>query len=127
MTVNVLLITHTDVGQALMQVVETTFGQLPTHWRLLPVGYQQAPERLLDDMTKALHALPNSDGTLVITDVFGATPCNVASTLKQQHNVRLISGVNLPMLFKIMNYADLPLDELAEKALIGGRDGIRLC
>lgn len=127
MTVNILLVTHTDVGHAMMQVVQTTFGQLPAHWRHVAISYQQEPEQLLTNVTQALKALPGNDGTLVITDVFGATPCNVATTLKQQYNIRLISGVNLPMLFKIVNYADLPLDELANKALMGGQEGIRLC
>lgn len=127
MTVNVLLVTHTDVGSAMMQVVQTTFGQMPTHWHHIPVSYQQNAESLLADLTHVLQALPGTDGTLVITDVFGATPCNTASTLKQQYNIRLISGVNLPMLFKMVNYAELPLDELADKALVGGREGIRLC
>ena len=127
MTVNVLLVTHTDIGKALIQVVQTTFGQVPAHWRHMAVSYQHDAKQLLANLNQALHELPGKDGTLVITDVFGATPCNMALTLKQHEPIRLISGVNLPMLFKIVNYADLPLDELADKALVGGREGIRLC
>ena len=127
MTVHVLLVTHTDVGQALTQVVQTTFGQLPAHWQLIAVSYQQTPEQMHAQLQQKLDALANQDGVLILTDVFGATPCNMALTLKSYDKLRLVSGVNLPMLFKLVNYADLPLDELADKALIGGREGIRLC
>lgn len=127
MTVNVLLVTHTDVGKALMQVVHTTFGQIPEHWHQLAVSYQEDPDALLARLHQTLSALQDQDGTLILSDVFGATPCNMALSLKQYGQIRLISGVNLPMLFKLVNYKDLPLDELADKALLGGREGIRLC
>ena len=127
MTVNVLIITHTDVGQAMLQVVKTTFGEVPAHWHQLSVNYQQDRDKILEQLTGYIHKLPGDDGTLIIADVFGATPCNTALELTKIAKLRLISGVNLPMLFKLVTYASLPLDELADKALTGGREGIRLC
>ncbi len=63
-------------------------------------------------------------GVLVLTDVFGATPCNVARGLPEDVGVRLLAGVNLPMLLRAVNYLDQPLDELSEKALAGGMQGV---
>jgi len=127
MTVNVLLVTHSDIGHALMRIVATTFGQVPSNWRHLAIAYQQEPSQLTEQLNQMLMGLPGTDGTLVITDIYGATPCNIALTLKQHEPICLISGVNLPMLFKIFNYAELPLSELADKAIQGGREGIRIC
>lgn len=64
------------------------------------------------------------DGALVLTDVFGATPCNVARGLPADLHVRLLAGVNLPMLLRAVNYLDQSLDTLTEKALTGGEQGV---
>lgn len=66
----------------------------------------------------------NLDGVLVLTDVFGATPCNVAQALPDGVHVRLLAGVNLPMLLRAVNYLDQPLEDLSEKALAGGAQGM---
>jgi PTS system ascorbate-specific IIA component len=69
----------------------------------------------------------SSTSILILTDVFGATPCNIAKGLTTEHQMRIISGVNLPMLLKVLNYPQLSLDELVEKALQGGQAGIIEC
>ena len=66
-------------------------------------------------------------GVLVLTDLYGATPCNIASSLLKHPDVRLISGVNLAMVLRILNYSTLSLDEMAAKAIEGGKDGVILC
>ena len=58
--------------------------------------------------------------TLVLTDLFGATPCNVAQRLTAQLPARLVAGVNLPMLLRSIGYRHEPLDELVSRAMVGG-------
>ncbi len=62
--------------------------------------------------------------TLVLTDVFGATPANVAQRLADGVRVRAVSGVNVPMLWRALNYCGLPLDELVTRSLAGGSQGV---
>ena len=61
---------------------------------------------------------------MILTDLFGSTPYNIAKVLHQETNIRMVSGLNLPMLIKVMNYPNLSLDELAQKAIKGGREGV---
>jgi len=61
---------------------------------------------------------------LVLTDLYGSTPSNIAQKLIAQRNVHVVSGLNLSMLIRILNYPQLPLLELSEKAVSGGKDGI---
>jgi PTS system ascorbate-specific IIA component len=68
--------------------------------------------------------LMNSTHTLVLTDLFGATPCNVAQRLVDGVNSRLIAGVNLPMLMRAVTYRSEPLDALVARALAGGTQGV---
>jgi PTS system ascorbate-specific IIA component len=60
----------------------------------------------------------------VLTDLFGATPCNIASSLINNYRVRVVAGVNFPMLIKIMNYPNADLDTLASRAMSGGCQGV---
>jgi len=62
--------------------------------------------------------------TLVLTDMFGATPCNIAQKLVDGINSRLIAGVNLPMLMRVVTYRNEPLDALVARALAGGTQGV---
>jgi PTS system ascorbate-specific IIA component len=64
---------------------------------------------------------------LVLTDMYGSTPSNIASRLVRERGWRLIAGVNLPMLIRVLNYSGLGIHELISKALSGGHDGIMLC
>ena len=91
----------------------------------LDVQPEAAPDTTL---AAARHLLyPNAGRpTLVLTDVLGATPCNVAQRLVQGSgsNARLVTGVNLPMLLRAICYSAEPLDALAERAVVGGAQGV---
>ena len=67
---------------------------------------------------------PGVKGVLVLTDIFGATPCNVAQKLVDGVTSRLITGVNLPMLLRSVSYRNEPLDALVSRAVIGGTQGV---
>ena len=84
---------------------------------------QAQPE---DTLTQALDAAGHAldDGLLVLTDIFGATPANVAQKLVAGSNAKLIAGVNLPMLFRSVCYRHEALDALVVRALTGGTQGV---
>lgn len=62
--------------------------------------------------------------TLILTDVFGATPCNIAKRLAEKPGVRVVAGVNVPMLWRALNYRDKPLDDMMALALAGAGQGV---
>jgi len=126
MTVKILLITHEDIGAALLKATTKTYGKLPIPTKVIAVNYRTDPDTLLPRLKMTATRLQPEEGILILTDMFGSTPCNLALAL-QQYNIHVISGLNLPMLIKTMNYPSLTLDELAEKAICGGKDGVVDC
>ncbi|RUM94396.1 MAG: PTS fructose transporter subunit IIA, partial [Thiothrix sp.] len=82
----------------------------------------------IDALAEIMCTRLNEDkGVLVLTDMYGSTPSNIANRLIRRPEVSVVSGVNLPMLIRVMNYPKLSLPELINKALTGGHDGILLC
>lgn len=125
MSVGILLITHSGIGGALLNVVYGTFGQLPLEISQLSVSRDPEPELLVSKAGYLVRKLDSGSGVLVLTDMFGSTPSNVAHNLQDKgFDIRVIAGLNLPMLFRILNYPNLPLETLAKKAMSGGQDGI---
>lgn len=127
MSVGLLLITHNRIGQELLSTAIATFGRLPLETFILPVSSEEPPEGLLIKAKELSAKLNTGDGVLVLTDLYGATPSNIAAQLSSDDDVIVISGVNLPMLMRIFNYSNLELPQLAYKALSGGNAGIVLC
>jgi PTS system ascorbate-specific IIA component len=126
MSVGLLLITHNRIGSELLATATATFGGCPTAARTLSVGSEADPDQLLADARRQLHEIDSGSGVLVLTDCFGSTPSNIANRLLDEGSVRIVSGVSLPMLIRVMNYARLALGELADKAVSGGCEGVVL-
>ena len=127
MAVGLLLITHPGVGEALRRTAERVLGRLPLKLACLEVDFDAALDPLLAEGSSALRALDEGDGVLMLTDVFGASPSNLAHRLTELGvSTRRISGLNLPMLLRSLNYSDLPLDKLTEAASSGGKLGVRV-
>lgn len=124
MNTGVLLITHGRLGHELLETLFYMAGDDTLHAEALAVDSDRKGEDLEAEAQACLARLDTGDGVLVLTDLIGATPANLASRLNESGNVRVVAGVNLPMLVRVMNYRALPLQELAMKALSGGRDGI---
>ena len=127
MPVNVLLITHQEVGTALLQAATNTLGELPLATTVISVNEDTDPETLLPRLQQFASQIDRGQGLLILTDLYGSTPSNIAASLQEPANIRVIAGLNLPMLIRVMNYANLALPELAQKALSGGKDGIINC
>ena len=127
MKVGILLITHDNIGSVLLQAAIDVLGICPLSTSALAAPSDCNPEHVLESATQAVQELDNGDGVLVLTDLYGATPSNIACRLRSVHELRIVSGVNLPMLIRVLNYPDLDLKELQYKAVSGGRDGVLIC
>ena len=127
MSVGLLLITHNDLGSALLETATKMLGSCPLLAETLAVTERVDLDLLRAQSRRMLEDLNRGQGVLVLTDMFGSTPANVATGLQQEGAVAVVAGVNLPMLVRLLNYPQLELQALSEKALSGGRDGVISC
>ena len=119
----ILIIAHAPLAHALRQCVLHVFPDAHADVVALDVQPNVPPEESLASARIALAQIPHTQA-LVLTDIFGATPCNVAQRLADGHRYKLIAGVNLPMLMRAMTYRHEPLDALVVRALAGGEQGV---
>ena len=128
MSVGVLIITHGEMGDQLVKTVTSTLGDaLPLPCRALSISQSCDPDALVQEAKSIATSINDGNGVLVLTDIYGSTPSNIANRLGDSNQIKVIAGVNLPMLIRILNYPDSELTELADKAVSGGHDGIILC
>jgi len=121
----VLLVTHKGIGAALLAVAEKLLGNLPLKAEAFEIAFDADPEQLVPAASAALRRVEGGDGVLVLTDLYGATPSNLAARLAHLGTpVRRVSGLSLPMLLRVMNYAELALDQLPAIAAAGSRNGV---
>lgn len=125
MSVGVMLMTHEAVGQALISAAQHVLPRLPLKVEAVEVPPQADPDVMRTLTARHARELDGGEGVLVLADLYGATPCNIGLSLGSLGvRLRCVSGLNLPMLLRVLNYADKSLDELAEIAASGGRGGI---
>lgn len=127
MTIGLLIITHNHIGDDLIATATAMLGVCPLATEILPVTPHCDPEMLRRKARQFIDSLDQGNGVLVLTDIYGSTPSNIARSLVDGERVKVVSGINLPMLIRVMNYPRLSLTELAEKAVSGGKDGILCC
>ena len=126
MSVAILIITHSNIGQSLFDAVTSVMGTCPLPTKLLPVSLDSEPDTLVARANELIKELDQGQGVLVLTDMYGSTPSNIACKL-MNGQVRVVAGINLPMLVRVMNYPNLDLTQLANKALTGGLEGVITC
>jgi PTS system ascorbate-specific IIA component len=119
----ILVIAHAPLAHALRQCALHVFPDCGDRVVAIDVPPNAPPEETLAAARLALQRLGRTH-TLVFTDVFGATPCNVAQKLVDGASARLVAGVNLPMLLRTVSYAHEPLESLVDRAMTGGTQGI---
>lgn len=125
--IGLLIITHNNIGVELVKTATGMLGMCPIMTQVLTVMPNSDPDVVLSEAQRYLLDLNQGEGVLVLTDMYGSTPSNIAAHLVAENQVKVIAGINLPMLVRVLNYPQLGLHELAEKAFSGGRDGILLC
>lgn len=128
MSVGLCLISHNRIGEALLDTAVSMLGGQPLPAAVIAVTPASDPAQVLERARAAVRELDQGDGVIVLTDMFGSTPSNIATALKRDNeHVTVIAGVNLPMLVRLMNYPRLGMAQLKDKALSGGREGIFSC
>ncbi|MEE8429013.1 MAG: PTS fructose transporter subunit IIA [Gammaproteobacteria bacterium] len=127
MSVGLLIITHGKIGQELLNTATALLGDCPLLCKILSVAIDSDTDETTRRMRTMHNELDKGQGVLILTDMYGSTPSNLANLLRQDPAVRVIAGSNLPMLIRVLNYSHLNLDELADKAVSGGHDGVLLC
>lgn len=122
--VGILIVAHGAFGEALLHGASHVLGRRPLHVRQLGVTVHDDPEAILPQALELTRQLDRGDGVLVLTDILGATPSNIATRLLRPGRIEGVSGASLPMLIRALTYRDESLDAVVEKALSGGRAGV---
>ena len=122
--IGILIVAHGAFGEALIHSASHALGKRPLRVRQVGVTVHDDPEAILPRARDLVAQLDDGDGVLVLTDIYGATPGNVALRLLAPGKVEGISGVNLPMLIRALTYREHGLAAAVEKALSGGTEGV---
>lgn len=124
MSVGVLLVTHPGVGQALLDNARRVIKIITIKVGVLEVPFEFEMAGMASEANHLLRELDDGHGVLLLTDLYGASPANVTGHLEPCRQLRRVSGLNLPMLLRVLTYSDFKLDGLADIAYEGGRAGI---
>jgi mannose PTS system EIIA component len=122
--IGILIVAHGAFGEALIHSASHVLGKRPLRVRQVGVTVHDDPEAILPQARELVKQLDEGEGVLVLTDIYGATPGNIALRLLEAGRVEGISGVNLPMLVRALTYRDQGLAVVVEKALSGGSQGV---
>ncbi|VAW96907.1 hypothetical protein MNBD_GAMMA23-1361 [hydrothermal vent metagenome] len=123
MSVSVLIITHDKIGQVILDAAVKIIGSCPMPIRAISIDMDCDYKKKLTKITAIISELDSHTGLLILTDLYGATPSNIATSIDIENSI-VVAGLNLPMLIRVMNYHTLPLYELGDKAIGGGKDGV---
>jgi PTS system ascorbate-specific IIA component len=121
----ILIIAHAPLATALRECIAHIYGGCPARIGALDVLPDSDPAEVVARAHAEIERLREENGALVLTDMFGATPSNIAARLATVPEVRVLAGVNLPMLVRAVCYRATPLDTLVEKALAGASKGVQ--
>jgi len=123
MSVGLLIISHGRVGEALLDTAISVLGICPLQVEVMSIGQDCEPDAQIAEAHRRVDSLDLGEGVLVLTDMYGSTPGNIAGQLVGER-IAVVAGVNLPMLVRLLNYPQMGLEELVTKAVTGGRDGV---
>jgi len=122
--IGVILLAQADLAQGLLGAATHCLQHSQPGLEVVAVNYEEKPEQLRARLAESIARADYGQGVLILTDIYGATHTNTACTLLERRHIELITGMNLPMLIKVLNYRDLPLEDVIDKALSGGSGGI---
>jgi mannose PTS system EIIA component len=122
--IGLFLITHGSYGESLIQCACHVLNKRPVQIAQLGVSAQDDPLDAVPLAEQMLKLVDDGDGVLIMTDIFGATPANVAMKLLKRGKIEGVAGVNLPMLLRALTYREKGMETLVTKAIAGGRDGV---
>jgi len=122
--IGLLIISHGTLGESLIHCASHMLNKRPPRLRQLGVTAQDDPGQLVPQARKMVKELDEGDGVLVLTDMYGGSPSNIAAKLVIPGKIEALAGVNLPMLIRALTYRDKSLQMMITKAISGGCEGV---
>jgi PTS system ascorbate-specific IIA component len=122
--IGILIVAHDTLGETLVRAVTHVLGTRPPQLEVLSVAATDDPADLLPAAHELVARLDTGKGVLVFSDLYGATPCNLAAKLLKPGRVEVVAGVNLPMLVRAFTYRNRGLETTIKKAISGACDGV---
>ena len=122
--IGVLLITHGTLGEALVQCVSHVMNRRPAQLMQLGISGQDDPLDALPLARRLVELVDSGSGVLILTDILGATPANTAAKLLEPGRIEGVTGVNVPMLLRVITYRERAMEVLVKKAVAGACEGV---
>jgi PTS system mannose-specific IIA component len=122
--IGILIIAHGTLGESLIHCASHVLNKRPPRVKQLGVTAQDDPALLLPQAVTLVRELDAGSGVLILTDMYGGTPSNMASKLVVPGKLEAVAGVSLPMLIRVLNYRDRDLKTIVTKAISGGCEGV---
>lgn len=122
--VGILIVTHGNLGVTLAECAQHILQRELPHLAVMAVDKNDDPDRKLAEARELVRGLDDGSGVLLLSDIFGGTPSNIASRLIEPGRIEAVAGVSLPMLVRSLCYASLPLEQVVSKAVTGGLEGV---
>jgi PTS system mannose-specific IIA component len=122
--IGILIISHGTLGESLIHCASHVLNKRPLKLRQLGITAQDDPTLLLPQAHTLVKELDTGSGVLILTDIYGGTPSNMAAKLVMSGRVEAVAGVSLPMLIRVLNYRDRDLPTIVTKAISGGCEGV---
>src|SRR5215213_6185501 len=122
--IGILITAHGTLGESLIHCASHVLNKRPPRLRQLGVTAQDDPSLLLPQARALLKELDSGSGVLILSDMYGGSPSNIAQKLLVPGKVEGVAGVNLPMLIRVLTYRDKPLSTVFMKAVSGGCEGV---
>lgn len=122
--IGILIIAHDSLPESLVRAVTHVLGSRPAQFETMAVRASDDPLDLVADARRQVERLDTGEGVLIFTDIYGATPSNLAHKLLKPGRVEGVAGVNLPMLVRAFTYRSKGMDVMTKKAISGGCEGV---
>jgi mannose PTS system EIIA component len=122
--IGILIITHGTLGESLIHCASHVLNKRPPRLKQLGVTAQDDPALLLPQARALVKELDDGAGVLILSDMYGGTPSNLASKLVVPGRIEAVAGVSLPMLIRVLTYRDRDLQTIVTKAVSGGCEGV---
>ena len=124
MSVGIVIVTHGQTGQSLVNDAEFILGHSLSRVRCIAFNRPGDQPATADELKQVIRESDHGEGVLILTDLVGASPANRVTGLLGDYHAAMVTGINLAMLIRVWNYRDTPLESLTHKAVQGGRRGI---
>ena len=122
--IGILIISHGTLGESLIHCASHVLNKRPPRLKQLGVTAQDDPALLLPQARALIKDLDDGAGMLILSDMYGGTPSNLASKLVVPGKIEAVAGVSLPMLIRVLTYRDRDLQTIVTKAISGGCEGV---